>query len=152
MPLKYSTGRTGSVPQPTLRVGERSKLSQTAVWSPISSFCKMAALQAHPWCSFQDDLSCNTGTLTLPSCNVTEEKKKHLAEEVRKTKPQRVCRDDAVLLHYFSLSTASVCIHPRRSVCIRHAVLHCYSFRTSSACFLNMMAGRLPSAMFPRFP
>jgi hypothetical protein len=130
MPLKYSTGRTGSVPQPTLRVGERSKLSQTAVWSPISSFCKMAALQAHPWCSFQDDLSCNTGTLTLPSCNVTEEKKKHLAEEVRKTKPQRVCRDDAVLLHYFSLSTASfhfrphlftfdrICLYPSTPICL----------------------------------
>jgi hypothetical protein len=53
----------------------------------------MAALQAYPWCSFQDDdISCNTGTVTLPSCNVTEEKKKQVAEkkeqvaeEVRKT-------------------------------------------------------------------
>jgi hypothetical protein len=63
------------------------------VLSLVSSFCNMAALQAYPWCSFQDDdISCNTGTVTLPSCNVTEEKKKQVAEkkeqvaeEVRKT-------------------------------------------------------------------
>jgi hypothetical protein len=65
----------------------------------VSSFCNMAEPQAHPWCSFQDDLSCNTGTVTLPSCNVTGEKKMQRAKEVRKTKRtegekrrERICK------------------------------------------------------------
>jgi hypothetical protein len=82
----------------------------------------MAELQAHPWCFFQDDLSCSTGTVTLPSCNVTEEKKMQRAKEVRKTKrteggkrrerickpPSEYCVTTSVLSLFFTFDRSGV--------------------------------------------